>query len=214
MTQDSHVAPRLLPCGERAILVEFADGAARRAYAAALAGSDLPGVTEWVPAARTVLVRVGDPADLPRVAGALRGVDPSSAERVTAPPGPVVTVDVCYDGPDLVEVAGCLGVSPREVVARHTGQAWTVDFAGFLPGFAYLVGDVGGLEVPRRADPRTRVPAGSVGLAGPYSGIYPRASPGGWQIVGSTATPVWDARRDPPARLAPGTRVRFVEARP
>src|SRR4029453_3517016 len=90
-------------------------------------------------------------------------------------------------------------------------QLWTVEFAGFAPGFGYLTGSEGGLEVPRRASPRTRIPAGSVGLPGASSGIYPRASPGGWQLIGRSDAPLWDADRDPPALLTPGRRVRFVE---
>jgi len=118
---------------------------------------------------------------------------------------------VRYDGPDLDDVATHLGITRSEVVARHTGQVWTVEFAGFAPGFAYLTGSEGDLEVPRRHSPRTRIPAGSVGLAGPYSGVYPRPSPGGWQLIGRTDVTLWDAERDPPALLTPGRRVRFVE---
>lgn len=207
------MTPRLLPCGERAILVELADGAQRQRYAAALRAAGLPSVLDCVPAARTVLVRVADPVELPRLAEQLRGLDAHAVVPLPAAEGDPVTVPVCYDGPDLPEVAAHLGVPTDEVVARHTGQVWTVDFAGFLPGFGYLLGDAGGLLVPRRRSPRTRVPAGSVGLAGPYSGIYPRESPGGWQLVGSTRSPIWDPHRDPPALLAPGVRVRFEATR-
>lgn len=94
----------------------------------------------------------------------------------------------------------------------HTGQTWTVAFVGFAPGFGYLTGQDRRLHVPRRSDPRVRVPAGAVGLAGEFSGIYPRESPGGWQLLGRTPTPVWDLDRDPPALLQPGIRVRFVPA--
>ncbi len=148
---------RLLPCGERAILVELADGAQRQRFAAALRAADLPFMLDCVPAARTVLVRVADPVELPRLAVALRGVDPSGVVHLPVAEGDPVTVPVRYDGPDLAEVATHLGVPTDEVVARHTGQVWTVDFAGFLPGFGYLLGDAGGLHVPRRVTPRTRV---------------------------------------------------------
>jgi KipI family sensor histidine kinase inhibitor len=97
------------------------------------------------------------------------------------------------------------------VVARHTGSEWTVAFAGFAPGFGYLTGGDPRLEVPRRETPRTRIPAGSVGLAGRFAGVYPHDSPGGWQLIGSTTLRVWDLDRDPPALLAPGVRVRFEE---
>ncbi len=205
---------RLLPCGERAILVELADGPQRRRFVAGLRAARLPYLLEHVPAARTVLARVHDPGDLPRLAADLRELAGDAPRAAGAdPPGPTVTIEVAYDGPDLAVVAEHLGVSERAVVDRHTGQEWTCDFAGFLPGFGYLVGDGADLDVPRRASPRTRVPAGSVGLAGPYSGVYPRESPGGWQLIGTTRAAVWDPHRDPPALLSPGTRVRFVEIR-
>ena len=98
------------------------------------------------------------------------------------------------------------------MVDAHTGQPWTVGFGGFAPGFSYLVGGDPRLEVPRRAEPRTRVPAGAVGLAGPFSGIYPRSSPGGWQVIGETDVVLWDVDRDPPALLQPGASVQFVDA--
>jgi KipI family sensor histidine kinase inhibitor len=96
------------------------------------------------------------------------------------------------------------------VVARHTAAEHVVAFLGFLPGFAYLVGGDELLHVPRLDEPRTQVPAGSVAIAGPYSGVYPRASPGGWRLLGSTSTPMFDATRESPALLAPGDRVRFI----
>lgn len=121
-------------------------------------------------------------------------------------------IPVTYDGPDLVEVARLTGLTVDEVVAAHTGTPWRVAFGGFAPGFAYLVGGDPRLQVPRRETPRTSVPAGSVGLAGEFSGVYPRASPGGWQLIGRTDAVMWDVDRDPPALLAPGATVRF-EAR-
>jgi KipI family sensor histidine kinase inhibitor len=200
---------RLLPCGDRAILVEVADAETRRRLDATLRRRPLPGAVEHVPGARTVLVVAHSVRDLTGLAAALQDLE-------LDPPGPAhesdeVVVEVRYDGPDLDDVAAHLGIPPREVVARHTGQSWTVEFAGFAPGFGYLTGSDGGLEVPRRESPRTRIPAGSVGLAGPYSGVYPRPSPGGWQLVGRSDARLWDADRDPPALLTPGRRVRFVE---
>jgi KipI family sensor histidine kinase inhibitor len=125
----------------------------------------------------------------------------------------VLEVPVRYDGADLAEVAALWGCDVAEVVRRHTGDRWTVAFCGFAPGFGYLVADEGGhhWDVPRRDVPRTRVPAGSVGLAGPYTGAYPRASPGGWQLVGRTTLELFDATREPPALLTPGRPVRFVD---
>jgi KipI family sensor histidine kinase inhibitor len=118
-----------------------------------------------------------------------------------------------YDGPDLAAVAALTGLSEREVVAAHTGMPWRVAFGGFAPGFAYLVGGDPRLQVPRRDEARTTVPAGSVGLAGEFSGVYPRASPGGWQLIGRTDLALWDLDRDPPALLSAGATVVFEEAR-
>ena len=117
-----------------------------------------------------------------------------------------------YDGPDLAEVARLTGLDESEVVAAHTGTPWRIAFGGFAPGFAYLTGGDERLRVPRRDEPRTTVPAGAVGLAGEFSGVYPRPSPGGWQLIGSTEARLWDPDRDPPALLEPGGWVRFVEA--
>ncbi len=203
---------RLLPCGDRAILVEVADAAERRRLDATLRRRPLPDTLEHVPGARTVLVVATTPRALPAIAAALHEL--VLDEENTTDPGDEILVEVRYDGPDLHDVAAHLGITPAEVVARHTGQVWTVEFAGFAPGFAYLSGSDGGLEVPRRESPRTRIPTGSVGLAGPYSGIYPRSSPGGWQLVGRSDVALWDPERDPPALLAPGRRVRFAEVSP
>ncbi|NHN56339.1 5-oxoprolinase subunit PxpB [Calidifontibacter sp. DB0510] len=203
---------RLLPCGDRAILVELDDADERRRFDAALRAAQLPGVVEQVPAATTVLVRLARGTALQPVADRLRRVfaeapTTGSAGGDTAE----LTIEVVYDGADLDEVADTLGISREEVVRRHTGQLWTVEFGGFAPGFGYLIGSEGGLEVPRRDSPRTRIPAGSVGLAGEFSGVYPHASSGGWQLIGHTDLRLWDAERDPPALLRPGTRVTFVE---
>jgi KipI family sensor histidine kinase inhibitor len=203
---------RLLPCGDRAILVEVADAAERRRLDTTLRRRPLSGTVEHVPGARTVLVVATTPNALPGIATALHDLvldEDDSPEQSDE-----VVVEVSYDGPDLQGVATHLGITPAEVVARHTGQDWTVQFAGFAPGFAYLSGSEGGLDVPRRESPRTRIPAGSVGLAGPYSGIYPRPSPGGWQLVGRSGIRLWDPDRDPPALLTPGRHVRFVEVSP
>jgi KipI family sensor histidine kinase inhibitor len=121
-----------------------------------------------------------------------------------------VEIPVTYDGEDLGEVAALTGLSEAEVVARHQGASYRVAFCGFSPGFAYLTGLPRELHVPRRETPRTVVPAGSVAVAGDYASVYPRASPGGWRLLGRTDVPLWDLDRDPPALLRPGTRVRFV----
>ena len=114
-----------------------------------------------------------------------------------------------YDGADLAEVAEETGFSPDEVIARHSGRDYLVGWLGFSPGFGYLTGLDPALHVARRATPRTSVPAGSVAIAGPLAAVYPSASPGGWRLLGRTSVRLWDERREPPAALAPGQRVRF-----
>ncbi len=212
--------PRVLPCGERAFLVEVADLDAVLALDARVrelvAREDLP-VEDIVPAARTLLVATPAAADLPGVRDAVVTLadQASDAEHLDATaPADVVEIAVHYDGPDLTEVATLVGLTVDEVVAAHTGTPWRVGFGGFAPGFAYLVNGDPRLEVPRRSSPRTSVPTGAVALAGAYSGIYPRASPGGWQLIGHTDQPLWDADRTPPALLQPGALVRFVDAGP
>lgn len=190
----------LLPCGDRALLLDCASLDEAQAWFAALAHH-----AEAVLGARTVLLR-GDP---PALRDLVRRTTPSADGRTA---GPTVEVPVTYDGPDLDEVARLTGLTPAEVVAAHTGTPWTAAFGGFAPGFSYLVGGDPRLRVPRRASPRTSVPAGSVGLAGEFSGVYPRRSPGGWQLLGRTSLTMWDVDRDPPALLVAGTRVRFVVA--
>lgn len=199
---------RVLPAGDRALLVEVADLAAAERLHAALAAAELPGVEELVPAARTVLVRC-DPRRLAEVATAIRSLPLAASAPIV---GREVEIAVAYDGEDLPEVAAHLGVSAAELVRRHTGARWRVAFTGFAPGFGYLVCDDPLFDVPRRSAPRTRVPRGAVALAGPYSGVYPRESPGGWQLVGRTDAELWDADREPAALLAPGTVVRFAAA--
>jgi KipI family sensor histidine kinase inhibitor len=201
---------RLLPYGSRAVLVELGSLEEVVGLHRALDAERPAGVVDLVPAARTLLITVDPDRTTPAaVERAVRAVD----VRAQAPAGgALVEVPVTYDGADLDEVAAGLGVTPAELVARHAARPWTVAFCGFLPGFGYLVQPGGGWAVPRRATPRTAVPAGSVALAGEFSGVYPAASPGGWQLIGRTALDVFDLDRDPPALLAPGARVRFVPA--
>lgn len=196
----------ILPASDRALLVEVDDLDAAMRLHAALAREALPGVRELVPAARTVLVRHGR-VDRITLARALADVPLAEAAASEARE---VVIPVRYDGEDLEEVAGLLGVTPEELIARHSGATWRAAFSGFAPGFAYLIGDDPLFEVPRRATPRTRIPAGAVGLAGAFSGVYPRESPGGWQLIGRTDATLWDLERDPPALVRPGDVVRFV----
>ncbi|WP_328651554.1 allophanate hydrolase subunit 1 [Micromonospora sp. NBC_00330] len=123
-----------------------------------------------------------------------------------------VVVPVVFDGPDLPAVAEHWGVDAPAVRHRLTSTRFRVAFCGFAPGFPYLTGLPAELALPRLATPRPRVPAGSVALAGPYAGIYPGASPGGWLLVGRTDLLLFDVAADPPARLGPGTTVRMVAA--
>jgi KipI family sensor histidine kinase inhibitor len=198
---------RLLPVGDAAILAELAP-AAVLPLVAALRERPHEAVTDVVPAERTVLVRFRPRlAAAAQIAAWLRSIPPVAAEVVK---GPLLELDVHYDGADLPEVARLTGRTVPEVIAAHTGAEWVVVFSGFAPGFGYLRGPAG-LDVPRRAEARVRVPPGAVALAAGYSGVYPRASPGGWQLIGRTAAVLWDAERDPPALLRPGVRVRFRE---
>lgn len=201
----------LRPCGDRAIMVELADPAQRRRLDAALRRRPLPGTIEHVPAAVTVLVRLDGPERVAEAARALRELDLGAVWLDDGDDEPVTEIAVRYDGEDLAHVAELVGLTPEDVVARHTGQLWTVEFAGFMPGFGYLSGETGGLTVPRRDSPRTRIPAGSVALAGDFTGLYPQSSPGGWQLIGTTDAVLWDVDRDPPALLTPGRRIRFAD---
>ena len=204
---------RLLPSGSAALLVELDDLDAVLALHAALAASpDRPaGVLDLIPAARTVLIRL-DPAAA-RIDDVARWVRSTRPAPGGHPAGGHVEIPVRYDGADLAAVGELTGLGARGVANAHTGQTWTVAFTGFAPGFGYLVGEDDRLHVPRRDEPRTRVPAGSVGLAGQFSGVYPRESPGGWQLIGRTDLAVWDLGGDPPALLRPGVRVRFTAVR-
>lgn len=201
---------RLLPCADAGLLVEMADLDQVLALYAELVDDPPAGVVDLVPAARTLMLRI-DPSltDVTQVERAVREARPQHGSR---PDAGHVEIPVTYDGADLAEVGELTGLGERGVIEAHTGQEWTVAFCGFSPGFGYLVGDDDRLHVPRRANPRTKVPAGAVALAGEFAGVYPRESPGGWQLLGRTPVKPWDLRRDPPALLLPGVRVRFVES--
>jgi KipI family sensor histidine kinase inhibitor len=196
-----------LRCGREALLVEVDDLDAALALYAALRTAELPGVVDLVPAARTVLIRFDPALTAPAtVEKATAGLHLDGSRRADCG---TVEIPVRYDGPDLAEVAERTGLSPDEVIALHTGSRWTVAVAGFVPGFGYLTGGDPRLDVPRRDSPRTRIPAGSVGLAGRFSGVYPSDSPGGWQLIGSTTERMWDLNRPEPALLVPGIEVIF-----
>ncbi|KRD07023.1 allophanate hydrolase [Mycobacterium sp. Root265] len=198
--------------GDQALLLEFDSTADVLAWTDTLQRAGLPGVLDIVPASRTVLVKLDGPRYLAPTRQRLGKLSPeqSIAEGTTADE-PDAVIEVTYDGADLDAVAELTGLSTAEVIAAHTGTLWRVGFGGFAPGFAYLVGGDPRLQVPRRDEPRTRVPAGSVALAGEFSGVYPRESPGGWQLIGRTDATLFDVTREKPALLTPGMTVAFRE---
>lgn len=222
---------RVLPCGERALLLEVDSLDEVLALRAAIDRNvldarlvpttshrpDAPSRSVWahvldvVPAARTVLVTVDtnetvEPLkhELTDLAAPLTPADIPDPERI-------VKIPVVYDGPDLAAVAERVGISEQEVIDAHTGSEWVVAFGGFAPGFVYLTGGDPRLNVPRHPEPRTQVPDGAVGIAGEFSGVYPPGSPGGWQLLGHTDTLLWDLDREPPELLHVGYGVRFVQ---
>lgn len=199
---------RVLPSGDRAILVECDDLDDVIGLHAALDATRKNGVLDLVPAERTVLIRV-DPERLPLESATTWAMQTAGDSKAVASSSGPIVIDVDYDGDDLNSLAEALRISRGDLVARHSAVTWRVAFSGFAPGFGYLVSDEWTLDVPRLASPRPRVAAGSVGLAGSYSGIYPRESPGGWQLIGRTSAPLWDANAHPPALLVPGRTVRF-----
>ncbi|WP_042877663.1 5-oxoprolinase subunit PxpB [Cupriavidus necator] len=200
---------RFLPVTSNALLVELADLDQTLALLTSLQRDPLHGVAELVPAARTILVHFRVSAT--SAAALVRAIAARDLSQRVERSSILVEIPVRYDGEDLAEVAQLLGITPEEVVRRHTGSEYTVAFTGFAPGFAYLSGGHPSFDVPRRSTPRTRIPAGAVGLAGTFSGVYPQASPGGWQIIGVTPMAMWDLDREQPALLQPGYRVRFVD---
>ena len=218
---------RFLSVGDRALLVELDPPAEAEAETQAEAAPEPArlyrallrekpaGALEFVPAARTVLVRF-DPALTSsgrlaeRIGEVAHVLEDESGSPGDAADADIVEIPVHYDGEDLEDVARSAGLSVAEVVARHCAPVYTVAFCGFAPGFGYLTGLDEALRLPRRAVPRTRVPAGSVAVADRYAAVYPQASPGGWNLLGHTEAAVWDPARQPPAMFAPGVRVRFV----
>jgi KipI family sensor histidine kinase inhibitor len=205
------VTAPVLDYGDQALLLQFDSTAEVLAWSAALRDAEMPEVLDIVPAARTVLLKLDGPhrqSATRRRLRALRvatGADPTTA-------GEPVVIEVVYDGDDLSEVAELTGLTTAQLIDAHTAKPWIVGFCGFAPGFAYLVGGDPRLAVPRRSDPRPSVPAGAVGLAGEFTGIYPRRSPGGWQLIGRTEAALWDINRPDPALLTPGTPVQFRTA--
>ena len=197
-------------CGDAALLVELSGPDEVLATYAALAAATPSGVSDLVPAQCTILVSF-EPTLIAAqaVVGWLRATPPEAPD---APAGRRVDIPVTYDGADLDDVARVAGVSSTDVVRLHREAEFRVAFCGFAPGFSYLTGLPPQLQLPRRATPRTRVPAGSVAIAGEFSAVYPGDSPGGWHLLGRAHTPMWDLGRQPPGLLQPGDAVRFVVA--
>ena len=196
--------------GDRALLLECESTDEVLALTAALNEARIPGVLDIVPASRTVLLELAAPRDLTPTRQVLARLQVDPAGTAANDDGRIdVVIDVVYDGADLADVAELTGLDVPGVIQAHTETPWRCGFGGFAPGFAYLVGGDPRLAVPRRSEPRTKVPAGSVGLAGEFSGVYPRQSPGGWQLIGRTDAVLWDVDRPQPALLMPGMRVQF-----
>jgi KipI family sensor histidine kinase inhibitor len=201
----------VLDYGDQALLLEFDSTTEVLAWTDALYDAAVHGVLDIVPAARTVLLKLDGPGRQSAVRRRLGTLNVAPDAQGTTPSEPI-GIDVVYDGADLAEVATLTGMTTAQVVEAHTATPWNVGFCGFAPGFAYLVGGDPRLAVPRRSEPRPSVPAGAVGLAGEFTGIYPRRSPGGWQLIGHTAAVLWDIDRPNPALLTPGMWVQFRAA--
>ncbi|MEV6430753.1 allophanate hydrolase subunit 1 [Nocardia sp. NPDC051463] len=212
--------------GDRALLITPIEHAAVPELVAALRSNPIPGIQDVLPAAETILVSLRSVSDSEPVRRRLsdliaktyepgRKQDSTIVSRGTLPDSgirdDVVVIPVRYDGVDLDEVARTLELSTAEVVTAHTGTIWRCAFVGFAPGFGYLESPDRRLTVPRRPEARTSIPAGAVGLASGYTAVYPRSTPGGWQLIGSTDLEMWDVDRDPPALIRVGAAVRFVD---
>lgn len=196
-------------CGQDAVLVEVDSLSEVSAVRAALQAASLPNLLELVPAARTVLISVHPGTGLTAVRQALETVDLTHPAKTRSRE---VRIPVQYDGPDLHLVAETAGMTEAEVVTLHSSTEYEVAFCGFAPGFGYLTGLPQALHQPRLDTPRTKVPTGSVAIAGEFTAAYPRSTPGGWRLLGHTDAPLFDPRRPEPALLAPGDRVRFEVA--
>lgn len=203
------MSTRVRWAGERSFLVDLASLEEVMAFHARVVADPI-GQVEQVAAARTVLLVFATAREARRAAARVGDIDRSPAARAAHRE---TTIDVVYDGDDLSEAAALTGMSAEAVIAAHTSGQWTAAFGGFAPGFAYLAGGDPRLRVPRREHPRTAVPGGSVAIAGEFSAVYPRSSPGGWRLLGRTDAVMWDLERDPPALISPGDAVRFRAVR-
>jgi KipI family sensor histidine kinase inhibitor len=214
----SRTQPRAQPLGDSAITIAFGTERSAEllnqvhAAAALLAAAGLPEVQDIVPAYLGVAVFY-DPlhSSYGEMARKLLEVcERAAVSTAVSDKGREHQIRVTYDGPDLEQVSLSVGLPVDEVIARHSGRPYTVDLLGFVPGFAYLSELDSALQLPRRSQPRPRVPAGSVAIAGAQTGVYPLEIPGGWHIIGRTDSVMFDPLRDPPALLRAGDKVRFV----
>lgn len=207
--------PRILDYGPHATMIELDNhdhvDDLFSSVEQAISRGEIPGVRDIVPAARTVLV-VGE-SESARAAclAHVATWQPGTTERSS---GQTHEIHVVYDGPDLDEVCRATGLSRQQVVDLHSGTEYRVAFMGFAPGFGYLTGLPDTLQLPRRKDPRAKVPPRSLAIAGQYSAVYPRTSPGGWNLLGQTVESMWDPSAERPNLLAPGDTVRFVPVPP
>ena len=194
--------------GTRALLIDL-DGLNQvMDWHAALSAKPLKNQVDCIAAATTLLLTFEAPDSARDAAEFLQDFSPAAA---TAAEARTVEIDVLYDGEDVDEAADLLGLSREALINWHTSTEWTAAFGGFAPGFTYCAPSEPSQAraVPRRSNPRTAVPAGAVGIAGEFSAVYPRVSPGGWQLLGTTNTPMWDSNANPPALVQPGDRVRY-----
>lgn len=209
---------RFLPCGDQAVTVEWGstiDEHINRqvhAFARKVEALSHPAITEVVPTYRSATVHyrpeVFSYEELKQLLLSLTQGGPEEAEEL-----PVVEIPVCYGGeygPDLLEVAQHCSLTPEEVIARHTAPTYRIYMLGFTPGFPYLGGMDPSIAAPRRKEPRIHIPAGSVGIAGEQTGVYPIVSPGGWQLIGRTPLRLFDPQREQPILLSAGAGIRFV----
>lgn len=209
---------RFLPCGDRAVTVEWGstidEHINRQVHAFARKVEELshPAITEVVPTYRSATVHyrpeVFSYEELNQLLAPLAQGSAEEAEEL-----PVVEIPVCYGGeygPDLLEVAQHCSLTPEEVIARHTAPTYRIYMLGFTPGFPYLGGMDPSIAAPRRKEPRIHIPAGSVGIAGEQTGVYPIVSPGGWQLIGRTPLRLFDPQREQPILLSAGAGIRFV----
>ena len=207
---DAPMEPRFLPCGPTAVMIEVDDTDTAAQLCAHLRVAALPGVVDLVPAARTVLVSCATASSLVAVESAVASFVPGAEIDRS---GILVEVPTVYDGEDLESVAETVGSSVAELIDLHSSTVYDAAFCGFVPGFAYLTGLAPALLLPRRQNPRARVPGGSVALAAGFTGVYPTASPGGWHLLGRATVAMWDATRARPSFIEPGDTVRFVPVR-